>query len=94
LTDCRLRILAELIGKHLEEFFIWYAAEYRPELNKTLVQKYVETLREQKLSSSTINQKLSAVRRLATEAEDNNLIDSKIANSIRAVKGVPLKRGF
>jgi site-specific recombinase XerD len=61
----------------LEEFFAWYASENRPELNKALIQRYVKTLPGQKLSSSTINQKLSSIRKLATEAEDNNLIDSR-----------------
>lgn len=75
--------------RHLEEFFVWHASENRPELNKALINRYVKTLRSAKLSSSTINQKLSALRKLATEAEDNNLLDSRIANGIRAVKGVP-----
>ncbi len=75
----------------LEEFFVWHAEENRPELNKALVQRYVKALREQKLSSANINQKLSAIRKLATEAEDNDLLDSRIANGIRAVKGVPFR---
>ncbi len=66
--------------RHLEEFFVWHETECRPELNKALINQYVKTLREQKLSSSTINQKLSAIRKLASEAEDNNLLDSRIAN--------------
>lgn len=73
----------------LEEFFVWHGEQDRPELNKALIQRYVKSLREQKLSPSSINQKLSAIRRLASEAEDNALIDSKIANGIRAVKGMP-----
>ncbi len=77
--------------RHLQEFFFCHAAENRPELNKALINRYVKSLREQKLSSSTINQKLSAIRKLAAEAEDNNLIDSRLANGIRAVKGVPLR---
>lgn len=77
--------------RHLEDFFVWHASENRPELNKALINKYIKDLRGQKLSSSTINQKLSAIRKLAAEAEDNNLIDSKIANGIRAVKGVPFR---
>ena len=68
--------------RHLEEFFAWHASEDRPELNKALINKYVKSLREQKLS---------AIRKLASEAEDNNLIDSRIANGIRAVKGVPFR---
>lgn len=75
----------------LEEFFVWHQEQNRPELNKALIQCYVKHLREQSLSSSSINQKLSAVRRLATEAEDNALIDSRVANGIRAVKGVPIR---
>lgn len=70
----------------LEEFFVWHGEQNRPELNKALIQRYVKSLREQKLSSASINQKLSAIRKLATEAEDNNLIDSRLANGIRAVK--------
>ena len=69
--------------RHLEEFFIWHKSENRPELNKALINRYVKILRAQKHSSSNINQKLSAIRKLASEAEDNNLLDSKIANGIR-----------
>lgn len=75
--------------RHLQEFFIWHASENRPELNKALINRYVKTLRAAKLSSATINQKLSAIRKLASEAEDNNLLDSRVANGIRAVKGMP-----
>jgi site-specific recombinase XerD len=75
--------------RHLEEFFVWYQAENRPELNKALINRYVKFLRSQKLSSANINQKLSAIRKLASEAEDNNLVDSSVANGIRAVKGMP-----
>jgi site-specific recombinase XerD len=75
--------------RHLKEFFVWHTSENRPELNKALINRYVKTLRASKLSSATINQKLSALRKLATEAEDNNLLDSRIANGIRAIKGVP-----
>jgi len=77
--------------RHLQEFFAWHASENRPELNKALINRYVKTLRAAKLSSASINQKLSAIRKLATEAEDNNLIDSRLANGIRAVKGVPFR---
>ena len=77
--------------RHLQDFFLWHALENRPELNKALINRYVKTLRASKLSSSTINQKLSAIRKLASEAEDNNLIDSRLANGIRAVKGVPFR---
>lgn len=75
--------------RHLEEFFIWHASENRPELNKALINRYTKELRHAGLSSANINQKLSAIRKLAAEAEDNNLLDSRIASGIRAVKGLP-----
>lgn len=75
----------------LEEFFVWHAGENRPELNKALINRYIKMLRESGASSSTVNQKLSAIRKLASEAEDNDWMDSRIANGIRAVKGVPLR---
>jgi site-specific recombinase XerD len=75
--------------RHLKEFFIWHAEQNRPELNKALINRYVKELRAGGFSSASINQKLSAIRKLASEAEDNNLLDSKIANGIRAVKGMP-----
>ncbi len=73
----------------LEDFFVWHQAQDRPELNKALINRYVKTLRETGASSSSVNQKLSAIRKLASEAEDNDWIDSRLANGIRAVKGVP-----
>ena len=73
----------------LEEFFLWHGEQNRPELNKALINRYVKTLRESGAASSSINQKLTAIRKLASEAEDNDWIDSRIANGIRAVKGVP-----
>lgn len=73
----------------LEEFFFWHGEQNRPELNKALINRYIKTLRESGSSSSSINQKLSAIRKLASEAEDNDWIDSRIANGIRAVKGIP-----
>jgi len=45
-------------------------------------------MREAGRSPATINQKLSAIRKLAIEAADNGALDSQIANGIKAVKGV------
>lgn len=77
--------------RHLEEFFLWHRRQNRPELNKALINRYVKVLRERKLSSATINQKLSAIRKFASESEDNELLDSRIAGGIRAVKGVSFR---
>jgi len=45
-------------------------------------------LEQLRLASSTINQRLAAVRRLAYEASDAGLLSSELAAGIRRVKGV------
>ena len=71
----------------LTDFFLWHAAQGRPALNKALIQQYAQTLRAAGASSSSVNQRLSAIRKLAAEAADNGALDPVIANGIRAVKG-------
>jgi site-specific recombinase XerD len=71
----------------LVAFFRWHAQAGRPMLNKALVGRYAAELRETGLSSSSINQRLSAIRKLAMEAADNGALDPQIASGIRAVKG-------
>lgn len=39
------------------------------------------------MSTSSLNQRLSAIRKLAVEAADNGLLDAQLASGIRAVKG-------
>lgn len=43
------------------------------------------------MAASSVNQRLSAIRRLATEAEDNGLLDPQLANGIRAVRGARIE---
>lgn len=74
-------------GRALIDFFRWHAQAGRPALNKELIQRYAAELRDAGLSSSSINQRLSAIRKLATEAADNGALDQQIASGIRAVKG-------
>ncbi len=71
----------------LVDFFRWHATAGRPALNKALVQRYAAELRETGLSSSSINQRLSGIRKLAAEAADNGALDPQVASGIRAVKG-------
>jgi site-specific recombinase XerD len=71
----------------LTDFFRWHAAAGRPALNKAFVQRYAAALREMGLAPSSINQRLSAIRKLAAEASDNGALDLQIAGGIRAVKG-------
>jgi site-specific recombinase XerD len=71
----------------LYDFFHWHRGVGRPQLNKALVQRYAAELREAGMAPSSVNQRLSAIRKLAVEAADNGVIDPQIASGIRAVKG-------
>ncbi len=74
--------------KALTDFLTWYAVQGKPGLTKATIQRYKTVLQGAGLSPSTINQRMSAIRKLAQEAADNGLIDQPIANGIARVKGV------
>jgi hypothetical protein len=57
-------------GAAVDDFFAWYGSEPRPPLSKVVVNAYRAHLEVLGLVASTINVKLSAVRKLATEAAD------------------------
>jgi integrase len=71
----------------LVDFFLWHRGAGRPQLSKAVVQRYAAELREAGMAPSSVNQRLSAIRKLATEAADNGALDPQVANGIRAVKG-------
>ncbi len=72
----------------LEAFLAWYKAQGTPGLSKATVQQYKAVLQASGLSGSSINLKMSALRKLALEASDNGLIEQQVANGIANVKGV------
>jgi site-specific recombinase XerD len=71
----------------LSDFFMWHKGVGRPQLSKAVVQRYAAELREAGMAASSVNQRLSAIRKLAAEAADNGALDPQVANGIRAVKG-------
>ena len=75
-------------SKALDDFLAWHMAEGKPGLAKATVQRYKAVLQSSGLSASTVNQRLSAIRKLAQEAADNGMIEQPIANGIAKVKGV------
>lgn len=74
-------------GRALMDFFHWHRGAGRPQLNKAVVQRYAAELRDAGMAPSSVNQRLSAIRKLAAEAADNGALDPQVANGIRAVKG-------
>jgi integrase len=71
----------------LDDFFRWFEAAEVSEFTKAAVNAYRASLEARKLSSSTINQRLSAIRKLAMEAADNGLLPPTVAAAISRVKG-------
>lgn len=74
--------------KALTDFMAWYTANHKTGLTKAVVQEYKTVLQAAGLSPATINQRMSAIRKLAQEAADNGLIDQTYANGVSRVKGV------
>jgi site-specific recombinase XerD len=74
--------------KALRDFLRWHQAEaVGLGFTKGAVQRWVEKLRSQGFAASTINVRLAAVRKLAGEAADNELLPMAIAQGIQRVKG-------
>jgi site-specific recombinase XerD len=75
--------------KALTDFMLWYQAEAPSDgFSKATVQRYARQLEALGLSASTVNVRLTAVRRLAAEAADNALLDSGVAQGISRVRGI------
>lgn len=72
----------------LEDFLSWWAGEGRPALTKAVVQRYVTVLTEDGRSASSVNVRLSALRKLVRESADNGLLGAFEAEGIARVKGV------
>jgi site-specific recombinase XerD len=71
-------------SKALTDFLAWQEANHK-QFVKATIQEYRQTLTG---SPASINLKMSAIRKLATEAADNGLIDQAIANGVSRVHGV------
>jgi integrase len=78
-------------GKALDDFRGWAALSAPEGFTKATVQRYRAHLETLALAPSTINLRLTAVRKLAQEAADNGLLDPELASAIGRVKGAPQK---
>ena len=75
----------------LDEFLIWFHDDPGRQFNKAAVQKYRAELETKGLAPSSINVRLSAIRRMALEAADNGVMAPELAAGIARAKGA--KRG-
>jgi len=74
-------------GQTLDGFLCWFQAQPLGELTKAAVNTYRTKLETDGLSPASVSKHLSAIRKLVSEAADNGLIPSSLAESIRRVKG-------
>lgn len=72
----------------LTDFVAWYQEAWQGGLSKAAVNAHVVALRSSGVSASSINQRLTAIRKLASEAADNGLIDYATAQAIAKAEGV------
>jgi hypothetical protein len=79
--------LPDLEHATIDDFVRWYCSEPRLSFNKTVVTRFRIYLEDQQLAPGTINVRLAAVRRLASEAADTGLLSPDLAAGIRRVKG-------
>ena len=75
-------------SRALRDFLTWYVDQGAPGMTKALVQRYRAKLQADGLAAASINQRMSAVRKLASEAADNGMMDQAHANGISRVQGV------
>lgn len=75
-------------SRALTDFVAWFQGSGHNGLSKAAVNAHVVALRSAGVSASSINQRLTAIRKLASEAADNGLIDYATAQAIAKAEGV------
>ncbi len=78
-------------ARHLNHFLSWMDDNGRPKFTKATVNRYRAFLIKDGKSAASVNQALSAIRKLAVEAADNGLMPQDIEAGINRVKGVSQK---
>jgi len=73
------------------EFLCWCRASGVVNFTKSTVQEYRSVLESRSLAASTINVKICAIRKLATELADNGALPLDVAAAIGKVKGAKRK---
>ena len=84
---------AEIVALDIEDYDVGEGTltvkgKRNKELSKAIIQRYTAELREKGGGPSSLNQRLTAIRKPAQEASDNGALSEAIANSIRTIKGV------
>lgn len=75
-------------SRALTDFIAWYQSTGQTTLSKATVQAHVSALKAAGVSASSINGRITAIRKLAREAADNELISEATAQAIGRVEGI------
>lgn len=75
-------------GRALRDYIEWHIATGQTELNRAAVQAHVAHLKAAGVGDGSINQRLAAIRKLATEAADNGLLAESAAQAIRRISNI------
>jgi integrase len=78
-----------MYGKSIRDFLSWYAEQPPCLLSRSLLETYRTHLTVSKYSASSINQRLSAIRRLVLQAGDEGLLPAEQALIATRIPGVP-----
>ena len=74
-------------ARALTDFMEWYVREPRGPFSKLVVEEYRTHLGSLQLAPSTINVRLSAIRKLASQAAEAGLLSTELASGIQRLKG-------
>lgn len=72
----------------LTDFIAWYKTTGQSGFTKAIVQAHVTALRSKGVSASSVNQRITTIRKLAREMADNELIPESVAQAVGRVEGV------
>lgn len=75
----------------LTDFLSWHSESHFTEMNAAAVNGYVQSLVEAGKARSTINQRLAAIKKLASQLHANGIIDPVIAWGISQIGGKPIR---
>ena len=70
------------------DFIDWFTSQGASQLNRAIVQRYKAELVASGMGVPSINQRLSAIRKLVQEAADNGALDWQFATTVTSVKGI------
>ena len=81
-----------MYGKALSDFLDWCQAQGAPPLTRTIVEEHKNFLLSHGYSAATVNQRLTAIRKFAQRAAEENLLGKQDAAEILRVHGAKKKQ--